>query len=158
MSKFVIECPQCHNYTMASKVFNRHVQCTCGYEISVARDKITAKECAHCHNTVLFDQSKGEKALCPVCKEPINTMESMKNAVEMHCPSCSCSLITAKNASTYTCPLCETVIDVQKQIAKEEVKSQGLASVIKYEGENDVFVAAPKILCKSNLRIKQIIG
>ncbi len=140
MSKFVIECPQCHNYTMASKVFNRHVQCTCGYEISVSRDKIAAKECAHCHNTVLFDQSKGEKALCPVCKEPINTTESMKNAVEMHCPSCSCALITAKNASTYTCPLCETVIDVQKQIAKEEVKNQGLASVIKYEGENDVFV------------------
>ena len=89
MSKFVIECPQCHSYTMASNVFNRHVQCTCGYEISVSRDKITARECAHCHNTVLFDQSKGDKALCPVCKEPINTSESMKNAVEMHCPSCS---------------------------------------------------------------------
>ena len=65
MSKFVIECPQCHNYTTASKVFNRHVKCTCGYEISVSRDKIAAKECAHCHNTVLFDQSKGEKAICP---------------------------------------------------------------------------------------------
>lgn len=140
MSKFVIECPRCHSYTTASKVLNRHVRCACGYEISVGRDKMAARECAHCHNTVLFDQTKGDKALCPVCKEPINTSESMKNAVEMHCPSCACTLITAKNAASYTCPLCETVIDVQKQIAKEEVKNQGLASVIKYEGENDVFV------------------
>lgn len=140
MSKFVIECPECHNYTVASHVFNRHVKCTCGYEISVKRDRMSAKECAHCHNTVIFDQAKGDKALCPVCKEPVNTTESMKNAVEMHCPSCACSLIVAKNAATYTCPLCETEIDVQKQIAKEDVKNKGLASVIKYEGGNDVFV------------------
>lgn len=140
MAKFVIECPQCHNYTMASTVFNRHVKCTCGYEISVKNDRMAAKQCPHCKNTVIYDQAKGDKALCPVCKEPINTADSMKNAVEMHCPSCSCQLVVDKTAENYTCPLCETVIDVQKQIAKETVKNQGLASVIKYEGTNDVFV------------------
>ena len=140
MSKFVIECPQCHNYTMASHVLNRHVKCTCGYEISVKNDRLAAKECPHCHNTVIYDQAKGEKAVCPVCKEPINTTESMKNAVEIHCPSCSCELVVDKSGTEYTCPLCETKIDVQKQIAKQKVKNQGLASVIKYEGGNDTLV------------------
>lgn len=140
MAKFIIECPQCHNYTMASKVFHRNVKCGCGYEISVKNDKVTAKNCPHCHNTVVYDQSKGEKALCPVCKEPVNTAESMKNAVELHCPSCACSLVTDKSAPSYTCPLCDTEFDVQKQIEKEKVKNKGLVSVIKYEGSNDIFV------------------
>ena len=90
MAKFVIECPQCHNYTMASTFLHRKVDCTCGYTINVATDRMAAKECPHCKNMVVFDQAKGDKALCPVCKEPINTSESMHNAVEISCPSCSC--------------------------------------------------------------------
>lgn len=140
MAKFVIECPQCHKYTMASTFLHRKVDCECGYTINVATDRIAAKECPTCRNTVLYDQAKGEKAICPVCKEPINTLESMKNAVTIHCPSCACQLIADKAAAQYTCPLCETEIDVQKQYAKELAKNQGLASVIKYEGGNDVFV------------------
>lgn len=140
MAKFVIECPQCHNYTMASAFLHRKVDCTCGYTINVATDRMAAKECPHCKNMVVYDQAKGDKALCPVCKEPINTTESMHNAVEISCPSCSCKLNVDKSASAYTCPLCETKIDVQKEYAKQQVKNQGLASVIKYEGGNDVFV------------------
>ena len=140
MSKFVIECPNCHNYTTASHVFHRHVDCTCGYEISVSRDKMSAKQCPNCHNTVVYDQSKGDKATCPVCKQPVNTAESLRNAVEIHCPSCACKLIVDKNKEKETCPLCETDIDIKKQISKEFVKNKGLASVIKYEGGNDVFV------------------
>lgn len=140
MAKFVIECPQCHNYTMASTFLHRKVDCTCGYTINVATDRMAAKECPHCKNMVVFDQAKGEKALCPVCKEPINTSESMHNAVEISCPSCSCKLNVDKSASGYTCPLCETLIDVQKEYNKQQIKNQGLASVIKYEGGNDVFV------------------
>lgn len=140
MAKFVIECPNCHNYTMASKLLNRRVDCPCGYTIHVSTDRMAAKECPHCKNTVVFDQAKGEKALCPVCKEPINTSESMHNAVEIGCPSCSCKLNVDKNAASYSCPLCETKIDVQKEYNKQQIKNQGLASVIKYEGGNDVFV------------------
>lgn len=140
MAKFVIECPQCHNYTTASTFLHRKVDCTCGYTINVATDRMSAKECPHCKNTVVYDQSKGEKAICPVCKEPVNTTESMKNAVEIHCPSCSCRLTVDKNEDSYTCPLCEINIDVQKEYAKQQVKNEGLASVIKYEGGNDVLV------------------
>ena len=140
MAKFVIECPKCHNYTMASTFLHRKVDCTCGYTINVSTDRMAAKECPHCKNTVVFDQAKGDKALCPVCKEPINTTESMHNAVEISCPSCSCKLNVDKSASGYTCPLCETLIDVQKEYNKQQIKNQGLASVIKYEGGNDVLV------------------
>lgn len=49
-------------------------------------------------------------------------------------------LVLPQNHHRYTCPLCDTMINVQERIAKEEVKNQGLASVIKYEGGNDTFV------------------
>ena len=146
MSKFVIECPKCGNYTEASTGGflgigkTRRINCVCGYEINVSAEKMRSKVCPHCGNNVIYDLSKGEDAVCPVCHEPINTRESLSNIVEFSCPSCSCRLSADKNADTYTCPLCDTVIDVQKQIAVEASKSQGLASLIKYEGGNDVLV------------------
>lgn len=142
MSKFVIECPNCGKFVEASTGFfaKKKIDCSCGYTINVNTDKMTSRVCAHCGNTVLFDQSKADKAVCPVCHEHINTQESLNRIVEFSCPSCSCHLSADKNAQTYTCPLCDTVIDIQAQVAKEKVKNQGLASVIKYEGGNDVFV------------------
>lgn len=142
MSKFVIECPSCGKYTQASNSFfaRKKIDCTCGYTINVKTDKMTSRVCPHCGNNVIFDQSKGGKALCPVCKEKINTSESIYNKVEFTCPSCSCNLSADKNSAEYTCPLCDTVIDVQSQVAKEKIKNQGLASVIKYEGDNQTLV------------------
>lgn len=142
MSKFVIECPSCGKYTQASNGFfsRKKIDCTCGYTINVRTDKMTSRVCSRCGNNVIFDQSKGEKAVCPVCKEKINTSNNIFNKVEFSCPSCSCRLSADKSASEYTCPLCDTIIDVQAQVAKEKVKSQGLASVIKYEGDNQTFV------------------
>lgn len=142
MSKFVIECPSCGKYTQASNSLfsKKKIDCTCGYTINVRTDKMTSRMCLHCGNNVIFDQSKGEKAICPVCKEKINTSESIFNKIEFICPSCSCNLSADKNAAEYTCPLCDTIIDVQAQAAKETVKRKGLASVIKYEGDNQTFV------------------
>lgn len=142
MSKFVIECPSCGRYAEASTGFfaKKKIDCACGYVINVKTDKLSSKACPHCGNTVVFDQSKGEDAKCPVCHEKINTRESMAALSEFTCPSCSCKLSADKNAHTYTCPLCDTVINVQERIAKEDIKNQGLASVVKYEGGNDTFV------------------
>ncbi|MBR3917263.1 MAG: SPFH domain-containing protein [Clostridia bacterium] len=142
MSKFVIECPSCGRYAEASTGFfaKKKMDCACGYVINVKTDKLSSKVCPHCGNTVVFDQSKGEDAKCPVCHEKINTRESMAALSEFTCPSCSCKLSADKNAHTYTCPLCDTVINVQERIAKEDIKNQGLASVVKYEGGNDTFV------------------
>ena len=140
--KFIIECPNCGTFQEASTGFfaRKILECKCGNLIDVKKDKYTIRECPHCGNSVLYDQSKGEKYDCPVCKKQLVSNSSRSNVVEFSCPSCSCKLIADKSASTYNCPLCKTNINVQEQVKKEEIKSKGLASIIKYEGSNDVLV------------------
>lgn len=142
MGKFIIECPHCGAYQEASTGFfaRKVLRCKCGEIIDVKRDRFTLKECAHCGNTVLYDQKKGFNVKCPICHEKLFTEESRRNYVQISCPSCSCELTVNKTSKNYTCPLCKTNIDVQQEIQKEKVQNKGLASVIKYEGGNDVLV------------------
>ena len=75
MAKFSIECPECGKYAEAKTGFfaKKKIRCTCGNVINVRVDKLATRECPHCGNQVMFDQSKGEDAVCPVCHEKINT-------------------------------------------------------------------------------------
>jgi len=59
---------------------------------------------------------------------------------EFRCPQCGCGLSADKAAKSFTCPVCDANIDVQKELKLEAVAKTGLASVIKYEGSNDTFV------------------
>lgn len=142
MSKFVIECPNCGKYAEARTGFfaRKKIDCACGYTINVRTDKLAGRECPHCGNMVVFDQSEGEKALCPVCHEPINTMAEQSNTVEFSCAQCGIRLRTSKAAATYTCPVCDCVNDVAERVATEKIKKDGLASIIKYEGDNETLV------------------
>lgn len=142
MSKFVIECPNCGKYAEAKTGFfaRKKIDCACGYTINVRTDKLAGRECPHCGNMVVFDQSKGEKALCPVCHEPINTMAEQSNTVEFSCAQCGVRLRTNKAAASYTCPVCDCVNDVAERVATEKIKKDGLASIIKYEGDNETLV------------------
>ena len=142
MSKFVIECPNCGKFAEAKTGFfaRKKIDCACGYTINVRTDKLAGRECPHCGNMVVFDQSKGEKALCPVCHEPINTMAEQSNTVEFSCAQCGVRLRTNKAAVTYTCPVCDCVNDVAERVATEKIKKDGLASIIKYEGDNETLV------------------
>lgn len=142
MSKFVIECPNCGKYAEARTGFfaRKKIDCACGYTIDVRTDKLAGRECPHCGNMVVFDQSKGEKALCPVCHEPINTLAEQSNTVEFSCAQCGIRLRTSKAAATYTCPVCDCVNDVAERVATEKIKKDGLASIIKYEGDNETLV------------------
>ena len=142
MAKFVIECPNCGKYAEARTGFfaRKKIDCACGYTINVRTDKLAGRECPHCGNMVVFDQSKGEKALCPVCHEPINTMAEQSNTVEFSCAQCGVRLRTNKAAQTYTCPVCDCVNDVAERVATEKIKKDGLASIIKYEGDNETLV------------------
>ena len=92
MSKFVMECPICHKYAEAKTgwwIFGtKKIDCPCGYTIDVKTDKVTSKKCSHCGNDVVYDQSEGESALCPVCKDKINTVDSMKRLSSFTCPQC----------------------------------------------------------------------
>lgn len=142
MSKFVIECPNCGKFAEAKTGFfaRKKIDCACGYTINVRTDKLAGRECPHCGNMVVFDQSKGEKALCPVCHEPINTIAEQSNTVEFSCAQCGIRLRTNKAAATYTCPVCDCVNDVAERVATEKIKKDGLASIIKYEGDNETLV------------------
>ena len=142
MSKFVMECPNCGKYVEAKTGFfaRKKIDCTCGYTIDVRTDKLTSRVCTHCGNDVVFDQSKGAAAKCPVCGEPINTMANQDKTVEFSCGQCGIRLNTSKGAATYICPVCDHVNDVAERMKTEEVKKDGLASIIKYEGDADTLV------------------
>ena len=142
MAKFVIECPACGSYAEGKTGFfaRKKIDCVCGYVINVKTDKMTTRTCPHCGNTVLYDQTKGTNAVCPVCHQQVVTQESMSALTEFTCPSCSCRLSADKNADSYTCPLCDTLIDVQQQIAANKAKKGGMPSVIECRMDNSVFV------------------
>lgn len=142
MSKFVIECPNCGKFAEAKTGFfaRKKIDCACGYTINVRTDKLAGRECPHCGNMVVFDQSKGEKAKCPVCGEPINTQAEQTKTEEFSCAQCGVRLRTSKAADTYTCPVCDCVNDVAERLMAEKIKRDGLASIIKYEGDNETLV------------------
>lgn len=142
MSKFVIECPACGRYAQAKTGFfaRKKVECACGHMIDIPTEKMLARQCPHCGNEVVFDQSKGANAKCPVCGEPINTMAEQSQKVEFSCAQCGVRLQTGKNAATYICPICDFENDVQERIATEKIKKDGLASIIKYEGDNETLI------------------
>lgn len=142
MTKFVIECPNCGRYAEAKTGFfaRKKIDCSCGCTIDVRTDKLASRVCPHCGNNVVFDQSKGAKAKCPVCGEPINTMAEQDKTVEFSCGQCGIRLRTAKGTSSYICPVCDHVNDVAERLKTEEIKRDGLASIIKYEGDSETLV------------------
>ena len=142
MAKFVIECPNCGKYAEARTGFfaRKKIDCSCGHTINVRTEKLAGRECPHCGNMVVFDQSKGEKARCPVCHEPINTQAEQTKMEEFSCAQCGVRLRTSKSASTYTCPVCDCVNDIPERLMAEKIKKDGLASIIKYEGDNETLI------------------
>lgn len=142
MSKFVIECPHCGRYAEARTGFfaRKKIDCSCGYTIDVLTEKLSSRTCPHCGNDVVFDQSKGAKAKCPVCGELINTMAEQDKMVEFSCQQCGVRLTTSKASSSYICPVCDHVNDVTERLKTEKIKKDGLASIIKYEGDNETLV------------------
>ncbi len=142
MAKFVIECPNCRSYVRVSNgIFSKkHITCRCGQEIDIQANRMMSRVCPHCGNNVVFDAAKGAKAKCPVCKELINTTAEQSRTEEFSCVQCGIRLRADKNAATYRCPVCDTVNDVQAQITKERISKEGVASIIKYEGDNQTFI------------------
>ena len=142
MSKFIIACPVCHNYAEASTGFfaSRHIRCTCGNVIDVKTDRMSTIACPGCGNNVVYDQAEGKNAICPICKTHLVTDSSFNKLVRFRCSVCGCQLNAAKSASTITCPVCDTVCDVQQEIKKAEVRDAAIPAVINYEGDNQTFV------------------
>ena len=142
MAKFVIECPRCGKYVEAKTGFfaRKKIDCACGYTINVRTDKMASRTCPHCGNNVVFDQSKGADARCPVCGEAINTMAEQTKAVEFSCRQCGVRLRVSRGAERYTCPVCDFENDVAERLKAEQIRQDGLASIIKYEGDGETLV------------------
>ena len=146
MAKFVIECPQCGKYAQASSGLfgfiggTRKVNCSCGYVIDVKAEKLASRQCPHCGNHVVFDQSKGDKAVCPVCGEPINTMAEQNKTVEFSCGQCGVQLRSSRSAQIFRCPICDHENNVAERAAKEAIRRSGQASVISYEGASEALI------------------
>ena len=142
MAKFVIECPRCGKYVEAKTGFfaRKKIDCACGYTINVRTDKMASRTCPHCGNNVVFDQSKGADARCPVCGEAINTMAEQTKAVEFSCRQCGVRLRVARGAERYVCPVCDFENDVVERLKAEQIRQDGLASIIKYEGDGETLV------------------
>ena len=142
MGKFAIECPVCGKYAEAKTGFfaRKKVDCSCGYVIDVKTDKLVSRECPHCGNQVVLDQSKGAAAVCPVCLGSINMITDNQKMEEFSCAQCGIRLVTNKSATSYICPVCDCVNDIQERLMSEKIKKDGLASIIKYEGDNSTFI------------------
>lgn len=142
MAKFIMGCPNCGRYVEAKTGFfaRKRIDCVCGYTIQVKTDKLAARTCPHCGNEVVFDQSLGERAKCPVCHEDINTQAEQSKLEEFSCAQCGVRLRTSKSAAAYICPVCDFENDVQERLMAEKIRHEGFASIIKYEGDNETLV------------------
>ena len=142
MSKFIIECPACHSYAQASTGFfaSRRVRCSCGNTIHVKTDRMATKVCPSCGNNVVYDQAEGTRAKCPVCHAQLVTEASYRQLLQFRCNTCGCQLQAAKSAASITCPVCDTVCDVQREIKLAEAQDAGIPSVIRYAGDSATLV------------------
>lgn len=143
MSKFVIECPNCGRYAEARTGFfaRKKIDCDCGYTINVPTDRLSTRVCPHCGNTFVYDAADGGKTIrCPVCREKIMPAQNDTKLVEFSCGQCGVRLATTRDAASYTCPVCDHVNDVQERLMAERIRRDGLASIIKYEGDRDTLI------------------
>ena len=109
MAKFAIACPKCGKYAEGKTGFfaRKKIECSCGNIIDVRTDKLAAKTCPHCCNQVVYDQTKGADAVCPVCQGKINTMADQQKLHVFSCKQCGIRLSTADSVTTFTCPVCD---------------------------------------------------
>lgn len=142
MPKFAIACPVCGKYAEGKTGFfaSKKIPCSCGNVINLRTDKLAARQCPHCGNQIVFDQTKGVEAVCPVCHEKVNTLADQQALQMFSCRQCGVRLAVVSSASTYTCPVCDCENDVQERLLSEKIKKDGLASIIKYEGDNKTFI------------------
>ncbi len=142
MAKFAIACPACGKYVEGKTGLfaKKKIECSCGNVIDVRSNKLAARKCPHCGNQIVYDQTKGAEAECPICHGKINTMAEQQKLLTFSCRQCGIRLTTAGSASTYICPVCDCQNDIQERLMAEKTRKDGLASIIKYEGDNSTFI------------------
>ena len=148
MGQFVMKCPVCarenHEDVYVSVKIGlfkkKTAKCPKGHEFNINADRMAMRVCPHCGNEVAYDQALGSKALCPVCRTPLNTLGINNQMIDVRCPQCGCTHTVSKNAGSIVCPVCDQKIDVQREADRQRMRGKGMVSLIKYEGDNSTFV------------------
>ena len=142
MGTFAIACPRCGKFAQAKTGFfaRKKIECECGNIIDVRTDKLAAKQCPNCGNQIVYNQTEGAEALCPVCQGKVNTLADQQKLHPFSCKQCGVRLSTVSSATTFTCPVCDFVNDVPERLMAEKIRAEGMPSVIKYEGDNSAFI------------------
>ena len=142
MGKFVLRCPRCGTVHKASTSLfaKKIISCgNCGEEINIKESRLTSKICPHCGDVFMYDQAKGQKTICPSCNKEVDAFHAGK-FVTLNCPQCACAVEVEENELVHACPICDTPIDVVKEIARLKQKNVGGVSIIQYEGDNSTFI------------------
>lgn len=146
MAKFALECPECRSMNAASTFIlaKKVIECgTCGKRIDVRQSRLTSKVCPHCGRVFVCDQAETKGRKCPSCGEEIHVLEAATASYEMAwvtCPQCACAIKVDRTKDTYACPICDSELDVKKELARASLVSDTGVSVIRYEGDNTILV------------------
>lgn len=133
-----MRCPRCGKYVKAKTglLSRKKITCECGNVIDLKTDKLASRKCRNCGNYVVFDQTEGTDAKCPVCGESINSLAEQEQMVEFPCAQCGCTCRAPRGSTEpYACPMCGHVNKLS-----DIVRNRGIVSVIKYEGNNETLV------------------
>ena len=138
MGKFAISCPGCGSYVTAYNglrgLIHNQITCdNCHQTIDVKSNRMINVVCPSCKNSVMYDQGK-KIPKCPVCNHEI-APSAGKKMVQIHCPTCHALYSMAEGTKEYTCSLCDSIIDVQKEVAIISANS-GVTSLIEYDPGN----------------------
>ena len=145
MARFSIECPKCGSINQASTGLfaKKKIICgTCGEEFEVKASRMTSRVCPQCGNIIVYDQARIKGKKCPICGHELSLQTpSVKYKMAIvNCPQCSCAVEIDTTKEIEYCPICECKIDVKKELEKKKQIADESASVIRYEGGNDILV------------------
>ena len=139
MFKFVIKCPKCGTVNQALK-FAKNVTCgKCGEKINIKDSSMSSRICPYCNDTFVYDQRKGKITTCPSCGKEVDAFHAGK-FVTVNCPQCACPVEVEEHSKEQKCPVCNKLIEVQKELARLKLVNSSTVSVLQYEGDNSTFV------------------
>lgn len=136
--KILAQCPDCGRFLEVKKGFFGYSDnvCVCGKVIDM-KNSTKSVVCASCGNVVVFNANSKTEPLCPVCKNPVDTLESKLNKVELTCEGCNTIFMALKTQKTAACPMCDRIADVEKFLRRSADMKEAGPNIIRFGGSAD---------------------
>ena len=98
-----------------------NVKCPkCNERFNVKEQSRQAVTCANCHKEVLFDATKGENQLCPVCHQPLFSQIAKITYQSILCPHCNRPNKVDTESESAQCVFCGKEFSPKLEIRKDE--------------------------------------